>query len=1006
MCLMKKFMKSFALLTVAALGLSACNDDKLVPDNGNADGKFVTVHFGAEAAIEGATKATLTPDEGETAFQAAWENEDKIAVKYTYVDDVIYETVPGTWDASASKFSAKLTDLTTGDEALEMKYQASYPYSETGYVDFGSARTQNGNVYNSVYDLMVAEPVTVTAKPGVDELGNAIVFPMQRQTAITYFHFTSENTEAITKATLKVEGEGAAIAAETVLLDPTGMDYETGLSEIVLTTTGQTADDFTLWFNVLPTTYTKMTLIVETATKTFTISNTKGGSYTAGKLYKVKKENISWTSEGGSDTPSTVTDVITADKLAATSTSYTDFSNKSFTSSAIYAGNSAKNASGHIQLRSKNSNSGIVTTTSGGKVKKVSIVWSSSNTQDRTLDIYGKNTPYASAANLYATENAVQGTKLGALNSTNKDTELIISGDYAYVGVRSNADALIIESISITWESGSSEPAPDTHSVSCATVTGGTLSASPAKAETGAEVTLTATPDKGDEFNNDWTVSNAETSEAITVTGGKFTMPAADVNVTASFKQLSYAITANPAENGTYIVKVGGEEVSSAVYGAKVLLEATPAEGYICDGWTVVDTESNPVYVSNNSFTMPASAVTISTSFSLKPVDITYDHAGTAEDPYSVADVLKYISTLGTATSESEVYAKGVISSITEVSTKFGNATYKIKDEGIENEVKVFRGLYLDGAKFTSEDQIGVGDVVVVAGKVLDYNGTPEVNSGNKIVSIIKAPYLKATASKETGISAAGETVTITVDTNVDSWTATSDNADFAVGTPSGNTVDVAVSKNTDASERTATITVTAGTLSETITLTQKGASTGGDPTEQTIFLETFGSTTSTPAFNEYTGYSATAEMFTTSGDVNTHYSGSGKIGKNNLKGVNLSSEYTGASGFSGCYHTGTANTEATILQISDINITDCVNISVSFGALGGSSSHKVSVYYTIDGGAETALITDGAITNAKWTLLNANILGTGKSLTLIFKHTPTKAWTIRMDDIKVVGTK
>ena len=549
-------------------------------------------------------------------------------------------------------------------------------------------------------------------------------------------------------------------------------------------------------------------------------------------------------------------------------------------------------------------------------------------------------------------------------------------------------------------------PSTPKYSISFAEVTGGTLSASPVKAEAGAEVTLTATPDEGYAFNNDWTVTNAETSEPITVENGTFTMPAANVNVTASFKQLSYAITANPAENGTYTVKVGEEEVTSAVYGAKVLLEATPAEGYICDGWTVVDAESNSVYVSNNSFTMPASAVAISTTFSVKPEDITYDHAGTAEDPYSVADVLKYISTLGTATSTEDVYVKGVITSIDEVSTKFGNATYKIKDEGVDNEVKVFRGLYLDGAKFTSADQIGVGDEVVVVGKVLDYNRTPEVNAGNKIVSIIKAPYLKATASKETGISAAGETVTITVDTNVDSWTATSDNGAFVVGTPSGNTVDVVVSKNTDATERTATITVTAGTLSETITLTQKGASTGGDPTEQTIFLETFGSTTSTSAFNEYTGYSATAEMFTTSGDVNTHYSGSGKIGKNNLKGVSLSSKYTGASGLSGCYHTGTANTEATILQISDINITDCVNISVSFGALGGSSSHKVSVYYTIDGGAETALITDGAITNKSWTLLNANIAGTGKSLTLIFKHKPTKAWTIRMDDIRVVGTK
>lgn len=87
-------------------------------------------------------------------------------------------------------------------------------------------------------------------------------------------------------------------------------------------------------------------------------------------------------------------------------------------------------------------------------------------------------------------------------------------------------------------------------------------------------------------------------------------------------------------------------------------------------------------------------------------------------------------------------------------------------------------------------------------------------------------PYLTATASK-TSVAAAGETVTITVDTNVGSWTATSDNADFVVETPSDNTVDVVVSKNTDATERTATITVKAGTLSETITLTQKAAGAG-----------------------------------------------------------------------------------------------------------------------------------------------------------------------------------
>ena len=87
------------------------------------------------------------------------------------------------------------------------------------------------------------------------------------------------------------------------------------------------------------------------------------------------------------------------------------------------------------------------------------------------------------------------------------------------------------------------------------------------------------------------------------------------------------------------------------------------------------------------------------------------------------------------------------------------------------------------------------------------------------------SPYLTATANK-TSVAAAGEAVTITVDTNVDSWTASSDNAAFVVETPSGNTVDVVVSENKDASERTATITVKAGSLTETITLTQSAAGT------------------------------------------------------------------------------------------------------------------------------------------------------------------------------------
>lgn len=67
----------------------------------------------------------------------------------------------------------------------------------------------------------------------------------------------------------------------------------------------------------------------------------------------------------------TVTDVLTAKLFTATGNSYTDFSNVTVTSSAVYAGNSAKSDAGAIQLRSKKNNSGIVTTASAGTVRKI-----------------------------------------------------------------------------------------------------------------------------------------------------------------------------------------------------------------------------------------------------------------------------------------------------------------------------------------------------------------------------------------------------------------------------------------------------------------------------------------------------------------------------------------------------------------------------------------------------------------------------------------------------------
>ena len=155
-------------------------------------------------------------------------------------------------------------------------------------------------------------------------------------------------------------------------------------------------------------------------------------------------------------TPTSIVDVLDRDLTGATSTNYIDWSGKKVASNAVYAGNSAGGNSS-IQLRSDKSTSGIVATTSGGKVRKIKVTWNSNTAENRTLDIYGKNTAYSAASELYTS--TTQGTKLGSIK--NGTSELEITGDYEYIGLRSNSGAMYLTSIEITWEtnggSGSGE---------------------------------------------------------------------------------------------------------------------------------------------------------------------------------------------------------------------------------------------------------------------------------------------------------------------------------------------------------------------------------------------------------------------------------------------------------------------------------------------------------------------------------------------------------------------
>ena len=119
------------------------------------------------------------------------------------------------------------------------------------------------------------------------------------------------------------------------------------------------------------------------------------------------------------------------------------------------------------------------------------------------------------------------------------------------------------------------------------------------------------------------------------------------------------------------------------------------------------------------------------------PADPSEDISNTPETAYTVAQAFELI-TAGKGL-DNKVYVKGYITDIKEVNTQYGNATYWLNDENsytAETALEVYRGYYINGDKFTAEDQIKVGDEVIVYGILTLYYGKKEINTGSQIYSI------------------------------------------------------------------------------------------------------------------------------------------------------------------------------------------------------------------------------------------------------------------------------
>lgn len=286
------------LAAAAVAALAGCAKET-VSEQASSSGKLVDVKFTAEIPAYQTTKSTV--DVNGLTFNTRWADGDKMGLSYAYGESTPKtegENIQATYSKDGS-YTVKLPGYTGAWEYyVYYPYQTAITSSKSVEIPFGAERTQNGNSINSDYDLMQAIHAVTNGVEGKDDDGSSIQFEMERLTSLLYFHFTSSLTETVQKATLTVDGD--PIAAEKLVLHVDMTNYTTSYvsgstsNSIVLNLTDVTADDFMLWFNILPYGSTSqgiknIKLVVETETKTFSITNPNSelDLYKAGQVHSI-----------------------------------------------------------------------------------------------------------------------------------------------------------------------------------------------------------------------------------------------------------------------------------------------------------------------------------------------------------------------------------------------------------------------------------------------------------------------------------------------------------------------------------------------------------------------------------------------------------------------------------------------------------------------------------------------------------------------------------------------
>ncbi|MBR5019968.1 MAG: DNA/RNA non-specific endonuclease [Bacteroidales bacterium] len=547
---MKRSLRAFSVIAALASVLASCNKTEMgllpVPGNDEPEGEYVYV-FAIGGGAE--TRAVLADDE--IGLFGQWEEGDKLG-SITTKSNGFSPITPASGDEPATFRIYSYQGLAAGNTITVW-----YPYTSTQTnpkaVSMGIPTVQ-GHLEDGSFDFdampMVAKQITVTAEMATTTTQSPLAtINFANLGSLVDFKVYSTNPAYAGEKVQGITFTADAPIAGNFTMDLTAVDPDqestlaiSGYEATSVTSApfadlpiGTTANDaLDLYMVVAPGSYAGM-IVVETDAATYTYTLSSNREFVRSGL---KTFGLNLGSAGAVRSSKVATDVLNRELTGVSGTQYADWSGKTSNSQAVYAGNSAGGNSS-IQLRAT-SPSGIVTTTSGGKVRKVTITWNAGTTSERTLQVYGKNSAYSLPADLYDT--STQGTLLGTIATNSQSMTLEISEDYAFIGLRSAANSLYLDEIRIEWETTGSTPATG-HSVTwtdpteagcsvSATVDGNGI-VSGSTFATGTVVTISATAGSGYTFAG-WTVNGA-TAEDATSANTTFTIGDSDVSFSAAF---------------------------------------------------------------------------------------------------------------------------------------------------------------------------------------------------------------------------------------------------------------------------------------------------------------------------------------------------------------------------------------------------------------------------------------------------------------------------------------